>query len=82
LNKLRNFDDFLKIPRASGFSIGGGNDEGICAIVDYDWKSCPPGTPTVRHAGDTETDPREWRIRVLYESKEDTQIRVRVSVSA
>jgi hypothetical protein len=65
--KLNNFSDFLKILLASGFSIGGGNDEGIYAIVDFDWQNVPPGNPIVWHTGDAETDPWEWRIRVLNE---------------
>ena len=36
-HNLNNFNDFIEILLASGFSIGGGNDEGIYAIVDYDW---------------------------------------------
>jgi hypothetical protein len=65
--ELGNFRDFVKILLTSGFSIGGGNDEGIYAIVDYDWLNVPPETPIVWHTGDPETDPWEWRIRVLNE---------------
>ena len=64
---LNDFNDFIEILLASGFSIGGGNDEGIFAIVDYDWLSIPPGSTIVWHTGDPETDPWEWRIRVLSE---------------
>ena len=66
-NKLNNFNDFTQILLASGFSLGGGNDEGIYAIVDYGWQEAPPGSPVVWHTGDIETDPWEWRIRVLNE---------------
>ena len=65
--QLNNFNDFTEILLASGFSIGGGNDEGIYAIVDYDWLNVPPGSPIIWHTGDPETDPWEWRIRVLNE---------------
>ena len=65
--QLNNFNDFIEILLASGFSIGGGNDEGIYAIVDYDWLTVPPGSPIVWHTGDPETDPWEWRVRVLNE---------------
>jgi hypothetical protein len=68
--KLENFGDFIKILLASGFSIGGGNNEGIYAIVDYDWLSVPRGTPIIWHTGDPETDPWEWRIRVLNERED------------
>lgn len=64
---LNNFNDFIEILLDSGFSIGGGNDEGIYAIVDYDWLNVPSGSPIVWHTGDPETDPWEWRIRVLNE---------------
>ena len=65
--QLKNFNDFIKILLASGFSIGGGNNEGIYAIVDYDWLNVPPGSPIVWHTGNPETDPWEWRVRVLNE---------------
>jgi len=64
---LNNFNDFIKILLASGFSIGGGNDEGVYAIVDHDWQTVPLGSPIIWHTGDPETDPWEWRIRVLNE---------------
>jgi len=67
VTELNNFNDFIKILLASGFSIGGGNDEGIYAIVNFDWNNTPPGSPIIWHTGDHETDPWEWRIRVLNE---------------
>jgi len=66
-NNLNNFNDFVKILLASGFSMGGGNDEGIYAVVNHDWQTVPPGSPIVWHTGNIETDPWEWRIRVLNE---------------
>ena len=63
--RLNNFNDFIKILLASGFSIGGGNDEGIYAIVNHDWQTVPQGSPIIWHTGDPETDPWEWRVRVL-----------------
>lgn len=35
--------------------------------MDYDWQNVPSGTPIIWHTGDPETDPWEWRIRVLNE---------------
>ena len=64
---LNNFNDFIEILLSSGFSIGGGNDEGIFAIVDFEWLTVPLGSPIIWHTGDPETDPWEWRIRVLNE---------------
>jgi len=64
---LKNFNDFVQILLVSGFSMGGGNDEGIYAIVNHDWQTAPPGSPIIWHTGDPETDPWEWRVRVLNE---------------
>jgi len=64
---LKNFNNFVKILLASGFSIGGGNDDGIFAVVNHDWQTVPPGSPIIWHTGDPETDPWEWRVRVLNE---------------
>ena len=66
-NELNNFNDFTGILLASGFSIGGGYDEGVYAIVDFDWLNVPTGSPIAWHTGDLETDPWEWRVRVLNE---------------
>jgi hypothetical protein len=65
--ELNNYSDFVRILLGAGFSLGGGNDESIYAIVNYDWLSVPPGSPIVWHTGDPETDPWEWRVRVLNE---------------
>ena len=67
MNHLKNFNDFTKILVASGFSMGGGNDEGIYAVVRHNWNTTPPDCPIVWHTGDPETDPWEWRVRVLNE---------------
>ena len=64
---LNNFGDFVEILLVSGFSLGGGNDEGIYTIVDHDWRTAPLDSPIVWHTGDPETDPWEWRIRILNE---------------
>jgi len=61
---LNNFDDFVRILLASGFSAGGSNDEGVFSIVNYGWEF---GSPIIWHTGDPETDPWEWRVRVLNE---------------
>ncbi|MDR1705655.1 MAG: hypothetical protein LBS19_13355, partial [Clostridiales bacterium] len=65
--ELNSFNDFVKILIRAGFSIGGGNNEGIYAVVNHDWTYTPPGSPIVWHTGDPETDPWEWRVRVLNE---------------
>ena len=54
-----------------GFSMGGGNNEGIYSIIPWSWNEEPPyDTPVRWHTGDAETDPWEWRMRVLNESND------------
>jgi hypothetical protein len=65
---LNNFDDFVKIVLDAGFSMGGGNAEGIFSAVPFPWGVPAPFPTRVRwHTGDAETDPWEWRLRVLAE---------------
>ena len=65
---LNNFDDFVAMLLQAGFSTGSGNAEGIYAVVPFTWDEIPPFKTRVRwHTGDPETDPWEWRIRVLEE---------------
>ncbi len=65
---VKNFQEFCSELIRCGFSMGGGNDKGIFAIIDYDWKEQSNiETPVMWHTGDPETDPWEWRIRVLRE---------------
>lgn len=48
--------------------MGGGNSEGIFSIILWSWNEVPPyETPVTWHTGDPETDPWEWRMRVLDE---------------
>ncbi len=49
------------------FPWGGGNAKGIHAIISFDWNSTPADSPIIWHTGDPETDPWEWRMRVLEE---------------
>ena len=65
---VRNFNDFVNSLLVAGFSMGGGNSEGIFSVVPWSWDEEPPyDTPVRWHTGDPETDPWEWRIRVLEE---------------
>ena len=61
---IKNYDDFCTELLLAGFSLAsGGNDEGVFALLK-DNADCD----CVRwHTGDAETDPWEWRIRVLDE---------------
>jgi hypothetical protein len=65
---LNNFDDFITMLLRAGFSTGSGHSEGIYAVVPFAWGEDPSFETRVRwHTGDAETDPWEWRIRVLEE---------------
>lgn len=64
------FSEFCDELKKSGFSMGGGNAKGIYAIIPFDWKETIPGCPVKWHTGDAETDPWEWRMRVLKERKD------------
>ena len=61
------YDDFCGELLAAGFSLGGGSDKGIYAIVPFDWTEQPEDTPVRWHTGEPDTDPWEWRMRVLEE---------------
>ena len=65
---IQNFDDFTAALAGAGFSMGGGNDNGVFSIISWDWNEPPPyDTPVRWHTGDPDTDPWEWRMRVLEE---------------
>jgi len=65
---IKNFNDFVSGLLEAGFSMGGGNNEGIFSLITWNWKEPPPyDTPVRWHTGDPETDPWEWRMRVMDE---------------
>ncbi len=69
--KIHNFSDFCTALNVCGFSMGGGNPKGIFAVIPYSRpEQEPPDSPIQWHTGDAETDPWEWRMRVL-EERED-----------
>ena len=68
MKQIQNYADFVDALLQSGFSMGGGNSEGIFALIPWNWDELPPyRTPVRWHTGDAETDPWEWRMRVLDE---------------
>lgn len=68
---IRNYNDFLTALMDAGFSLGGGNNEGIYSIISWDWNQSPSyDTPVRWHTGDKDTDPWEWRMRVLEERQD------------
>ena len=65
---IRNFSDFCNELNNCGFSMGGGNAKGIFALIPYGWEEQEFIDSSVKwHTGDPETDPWEWRMRVLEE---------------
>ena len=69
--QIKSYDDFVSAVLEAGFSMGGGNDEGIFSVINWGWQDAAPyETPVRWHTGDPETDPWEWRIRVLDERKD------------
>lgn len=64
---VNSFNEFCEELLKCGFSMGGGNAKGIFAIIPFDWTSSIPDCPIQWHTGDPETDPWEWRMRVLEE---------------
>ena len=69
--QIRDYQDFTAALLQAGFSMGGGNDEGIFALIPWSWDETPPyETPVRWHTGDANTDPWEWRMRVLDERRD------------
>jgi len=67
---IKGYEDFLKVLLDAGFSMGGGNDEGIYTTINWNWNESPPcDSPIEWHTGNKDTDPWEWRIRVLKEER-------------
>lgn len=64
---VNSFEEFYEELIRCGFSMGGGNAKGIYAVVPFDWRTQIPGCPVRWHTGDPETDPWEWRMRILEE---------------
>jgi len=65
---VRCYEDFIETLLNAGFSMGGGSADGIYSIINWVWNEKPPyETPIEWHTGNPETDPWEWRMRVLDE---------------
>lgn len=71
MRQIRNYSEFVDALLEAGFSLGGGNSDGIFALIPWSWEELPPyDTPVRWHTGNAETDPWEWRMRVLDERKD------------
>ena len=69
--EILDYGGFINALLNAGFSMGGGNDEGIFAVIPWGWNESPPyETPVRWHTENPETDPWEWRMRVLNERKD------------
>jgi len=62
---IRNYNDFCRELLAAGFSQFGGKGDGVVSLIRYGWGAEPSDVHW--HTGDPDTDPWEWRIRVLDE---------------
>lgn len=64
METIQNYDDYVKELLQAGFTMGGENGEGIFTLCDFF------GREIGWHTEDADTDPWEWRMRVLYERKD------------
>ena len=65
---ITNYNSFVEALLNAGFSMAGGNSDGIYAVIDWGWNEpLPYDTPIAWHTGNPDTDPWEWRMRVLEE---------------
>lgn len=65
---VSRFLDFCTALRESGFSMSGGGARGIYTVIPCDWNEpTPAGCDIAWHTGEADTDPWEWRMRVLEE---------------
>ena len=77
MQQIFNYDSFVKALLEAGFSMGGGSSDGIFALIPWSWDEQPPyQTPVRWHTGAPETDPWEWRMRVLDERSDITYSKV------
>jgi hypothetical protein len=64
---IRNYTEFIDSLLETGFSGAiGGKDEGVFGLFRYGW-GAEDETGIQWHTGNPDTDPWEWRIRVLNE---------------
>lgn len=71
IGSINNFEEFCDALSVCGFSMGGGSDKGIFALIPYTWENQENLDVTAKwHTGDKNTDPWEWRMRVL-EDRDD-----------
>lgn len=59
--RIASYEDFTAALHEAGFSTGGANSEGVFSLAGFFAENIKS------HTGDPETDPWEWRMRVLDE---------------
>jgi hypothetical protein len=67
---IKNFSDFTAQLLEAGFSVHSGDGGGIFGLIPFDWTNTPFGSPVRWHTGNPDTDPWEWRIRILEERRD------------
>ena len=65
--EVRDFDSFCRALLEDGLSLGSGDGKRFHTIIPGTWESPADGSPVRWDTGDPETDPWEWRMRVLEE---------------
>ena len=65
--EVRDFDSFCRALLEDGLSLGSGDGKRFHTVIPGTWESPADGSPVRWHTGDPETDPWEWRMRVLEE---------------
>ena len=64
---IRNYTDFIRELQTAGFSGAvNGNEDGVFGLFRYGW-GAESEDALYWHTGDPDTDPWEWRVRVLEE---------------
>jgi len=62
------YDDFVEVLFEAGFSMSGGNTEDVFSAIPVSWGDSPSPATRIRwFTGDPDTDPWEWRMRLLNE---------------
>jgi len=65
---VQNYNDFCGVLTDAGFSMSGGNAHGIFTAIPVSWENQQFSESPIRwHTENPETDPWEWRMRVLSE---------------
>jgi len=66
MTEIRNYSDFVSELLRCGFSTAG-SDKGIFSVLPFTWENQDESSPIRWHTGDPDTDPWQWRMRVLEE---------------